>query len=66
MTRHDRNKRHSAASAAAPSRLRAGLFWALLLLIPILFFLLLEGGLRLFDYGGNDALVLLREDYGER
>jgi len=68
VTRHDRNKRRSAAppAAVAASRLRAGLFWTVLILIPLLFFLLLEGGLRLFRYGGNDALVLLREDYGER
>jgi tetratricopeptide (TPR) repeat protein len=57
----------SSALPAAPfSGSRARLFWAFLLLIPILFFLLLEGGLRLFHYGGEDSLVLLRNDYGER
>jgi lysophospholipase L1-like esterase len=51
---------------APRSRGRAGFFWAALFALPLLFFLLIEGGLRLVHYGGDDDLVLLREEYGER
>ncbi len=68
VRRHDAKQADDAAkpAAAPPSGARARFFWAALILIPAFFFLLLEGGLRLFNYGGEDDLVLLRESYGER
>ncbi len=56
--------RHTTPGLLSPARRR--LFWAGLAVLPFLFLLLLEGGLRLFHYGGEDDLVLLRQEYGER
>ncbi|HOT96948.1 MAG TPA: GDSL-type esterase/lipase family protein [bacterium] len=56
--------RHTRRNPLSPSRKR--LFWVLLVALPVLFLLLLEGGLRLLHYGGEDDLVLLRKEYGER
>src|SRR3569832_2724116 len=41
-----------------PARRRIWLFTTIALLLPALFFALLEGGLRLFDYGENLALFI--------
>lgn len=40
-------------------------FFGLALLIPVLFFLLLEGALRLFDYRGDTSLFVFPEEYFE-
>lgn len=47
-----------------PTRSRLVVFRALLLALPLLFFLTLEGGLRLFDYGGNLDLFVPAEPDG--
>lgn len=45
-------------TAPATSRRRIWLFTAIALLLPVLFFALLEGGLRLFNYGENLDLFI--------
>ncbi len=40
-------------------------FLVMALLIPVLFFLLLEGALRLFDYRGDTSLFIFPEEYFE-
>ncbi len=50
-----------ASAAAPPVPLTAGrkrLFWAVTLLMPVVFFALLEGGLRLGGYGGDYPLFV--------
>lgn len=42
----------------SPSRQRLALFYVMALAIPLLFFLLLEAGLRWFDYGDNVDLFI--------
>lgn len=44
--------------ATTLSRTRGRVFFVLTLLLPVLFFLTLEGGLRLVDYGENLALFI--------
>lgn len=53
-----------ASGGDAPRRL--WMFWLVLLLMPLLFFAALEGGLRLFHYGQAHQLVLLRDVGGEK
>ena len=50
----------------AERRGRRLLIWGILCMIPVVFFLLLEAGLRFFGYGVEDDLVLLREEFGDR
>lgn len=50
---------------AAVTRQQQRSFWIVLLAIPVLFFVLLEGGLRLFDYGENRDLFVPVEWKGE-
>lgn len=40
------------------SKSKKRIFWLITFLLPIIFFLLLETGLRLFDYGGNLNLFI--------
>ena len=66
MARKDRRSR-PAPAAAAPAPLSPGrrrLFWALTLLLPVLFFGLLEGGLRLGGYGASYPLFVPLDEGG--
>ncbi len=56
----------AATPAAASTRRPKWVFWLLLLLLPLLFFAAIEGGLRLFHYGRAERLVLQREADGEK
>lgn len=62
MKKSKNRARPPAAPAQARSPQRQRLFTIILLALPVLFFVVLETGLRLGHYGGDLNLVLLRQD----
>lgn len=51
------------ADVPTPSRARVGIYWVILAAIPVLFFALLEGGLRVGGYGKDLPLFQPLEGY---